>query len=573
MPDIKDYVARVRAAAAEQGLDISGKSVAELAQGGLEAFDPQAIIKEKDAPSRRSQVMRQLGVKPDFTKADLDSQMGGSTLWKALREGADPTGFYDPLYKPEDEASATRIMGGLAGAVGSNVALAFTTGGLGNIASWLGKANKARKLAQGLQAAAKYKKTLAGVNLGWDALQAQSAQTNEEESLGYTGKLQEKAGLVGAGTVAHLLRMAGPLGQAAGTAIDIGSQMLPSHALQEAFPKRSMPGRYASLVRSGVTGEELDESGNPTGEQIPDSARKAVVGGMVGLPAAMLLGPVAARPVLSKIRAMRAARAVPSHEPTVGTVPPTGGAEPSPQEIAPTEYQRTFTGEVPSTKEAATATAKSSDLYNVKELLGKIENPESRPLTDAYIINGDGSHTPILGYRGADRMIIGDGNMHESRQIVRAQKTGRILDIAGKKHPVELGEGFDFGPNPMHSEPTGFKNKTDGQIYLVVGHNPDTKEFMVYDPRTGKQYFAPADRLPGIEDALKPPPPKRSEADVAAENLAKGKAKDAYREQQRFAPAQPHQPTGWEDIDKAIAGLYDRLGRPRPQYDFNKFGG
>jgi hypothetical protein len=150
------------------------------------------------------------------------------------------------------------------------------------------------------------------------------------------------------------------------------------------------------------------------------------------------------------------------------------------------------------------------------------------------------------------------------------------LKLAGQEHQIPIPPGFMAGVTAGNLDPIPFKKTLPdgspdptGGMYIVYGNNPDTGEFLVYDPRTGWKGHGSADKFPGIATALTTPPrtPKLSDAEAKAKGIRDAANRQAYRTQ----PTASHTPTTPEDVERAIAELRKRyqLTGPAP----NKFGG
>lgn len=555
-PDIKAYVQRLRDAAKASGndqLSKAGGSLSKTAHLALDAWDPAQIAREaSQGEDPDFAYIRKLGPKPDFTREQLKEAQGGtlSNFLAAVGEGVDPTGYYAPLYDPEFEDGYGRMGANLLGAVGSGFAL----GPLGKI-KYLPKVAKAALASKWLQT-------------GLNALQAQSGVTSEEQQYGYEPMSKGgKLGLMLAGGTAQGLRegsqlipkMLGKVGEVGlgtvASGVDTASQILPSHSLEARYPKLSPPMRYLEMIKDVQASPDMS------------SGDKNLATGMsVGIPAAAMLLP-------GGIHALNSFRSKVAPQADV-QLPPSGAAAAAPVKPSPVERpDLPITGDFLPTSDIAKGVAKSKDLFDVMRDMREKVNADrsSLPAPEINTVMPDGSRVPLVGYRGRDRVITGNGDTHEATAFIRNQPQVMRIPLGGNTHDVTIDPGFMPGHNPSTLQPGIFAHRETKQPFMVVGHDPTNGNLLVFDPKTGKRFEGPPEAFPGSELVGKMPEAGAAESDRAA-MIAKGKWDEAKRLERAGLPTQPHKATTFEDLDRQYEEIKQRMGWLKPMPSHNKFG-
>lgn len=559
MADINRYAARLRSGSDK----FEGMTDAQLVASALRAYSPNRDAEIDDAGLRDwHERIRTTGQRPDgITEADLPSSNPFATFGKGMIEGVDPTGLLNQNYAEGEEVSIGRIAGNLIGALGSSAAIAAATGP-GAIPAAATKIKTLMRLIKLAKAASQSKKGQAAL-LGLDVAQGASGAISEGRSFNTPIPTSYAGGGAAAGGVGHVLsHSANPWVRMAGSGISAGAQIFPSPVglyrdLEENTTDPAKPTTKYSNPVSRHFGQTAEILTNPE-----YSAQEK------GMTAAF-----SALPVGFMALAARGGHITPPR-PNVQQ-PPSGAAAAAP--VKPTPRERTVSSVtepfVP-TSDKATEVARSGDMYSMLQDMQNKLNPDRKalPAPEINTVDERGNVVPLLGFRGRDRVITGNGDTHDPVALVRNQTQVMRIPLGGNTHDVVIDPGFMPGHNPSTLQPGIFAHKETKQPFIIVGNDPTNGTLLVYDPKTGKYYDGPPEVFPGAELVG-----KASETTMDAEatrkaNIEVGKRKEANRLERAGLPTQPHKATTFDDLDRQWLEIKKQMGWQPPMPSHNKFG-
>ena len=558
--DIQAYVDALR----EKVPDLKGQSYGTTAKYAATLYDPELDVRLPSAsPEDRSAIerMRTLIPKPNYTLQDFarvaDAGSTGWTLAKGFLEGLDPIGnLYKPLYDPEDEDSWSRSGASLTGALAT---------GLIPVAGPAAKLLAAAKLAKTTQGARIVAGLAKGEHHGVNAFQAQSGLRSTNNQLGLDTPLHEALGMgilgVGASKLGTMgSGKAGIIGAAqrvapvvAMTDMQMGTHPMISRSeeLKDVLP----PLRYPALIAKGLENAKTPQE------------KWEVIKGTLGLPLIMGAASGAFKGKPFEVNVPKSGGGVwdlsptadlPAVERPAAVAPPAAATAARGESIAssgPTASGDPFFYPMDKVKEVVDADIN----YALGRGLDKLrdETYSDMPLK-VNVIQPDGTRGAMVGSFGRERVSMlfpAKPALSVSRQSVLGLPKEINFSLGGNKEVrIAMDANFMPGFQAGRYQVRTFKGD-DGNIRVVVAHNPTTKEFLVFNPLTGETRVGPREAWPNM-----PRPFERRIDLTREEKIAQGKGLDQKAREQQSAPPYPRPLTSRDAVLEKFNAMRTKFG-------------